>query len=168
LAKKSEAREPAAFTVLWSATEVAQLKERYPGAPPRCCVLLGGWNQQTRFGRAGVRPGDTVYPVHVAKKRLYVLTRLVVTDIDDDGVTERLNGALGARFQFDLAVPAELLERWRFAGGREPRPIKFLVDGEVTRANSFQGVYRLSRQTASDLFGLILDREARDHSISFS
>jgi hypothetical protein len=168
MGKKSEAREPAAFTALWSATDVAHFKERHPDAPPRSSVLLGGWNQQTRFSRAGVRSGDTVYPVHIAKKRLYVLTRLIITDIDDDGVTERLSGALGARFQFDLAVPPALLERWRFAGGREPRPIKFLVDGGLTRASSFQGVYRLSQQTASDLFGLILDREARDHSISFS
>ncbi len=161
MAKKSVAREPAAFTVLWSATEVAQFKERYPGAPPRCCVLLGGWNRQTRFGRAGVRPGDTVYPVHVAKKRLYLLTRVMVAEITADAATERVRGALGARLDFDLIVPRTVLERWRFAGSRGERPLKFLGDGGLTRSNSLQGVYRLTPQTATELFGLVLDREAQ-------
>jgi hypothetical protein len=122
--------------------------------------LLGGWNRQSQFVRAGVREGDAIYPVHVARKRLYLLARIMVDRIEHDDVTERVFGMLGSGVSFDLTVPPETLSRWRFASGRQ---IKFLVEGDLTRSNSFQGIYQLSPETASELFGLLLDhREASD------
>jgi hypothetical protein len=104
-----------------------------------------------------VRRGDAIFPVRVENKGLYLLGRITVSDVSEDGVTEVVRGVLGSRVQRDLRVPREVLDRWRFANGR---PIKFLVDGEIRRANSFQGVYRLSAQTATDLFGLVFEHEA--------
>ncbi len=152
-------RDPVAFTVLWSGADYDRFRRRYAAAP-QTRVLLGGWNRQTRFSRSGVRSGDSVFPVRIAKKRLYVLARLTVADLSTDGVTETVDGILGSRIHFDLVVPPAMLHRWQFAGGR---PVKFLVNGEVKRSNSFQGVYRLSASTATDLFGLILEHDAQTH-----
>jgi hypothetical protein len=85
----------------------------------------------------------------------------MVAEIENDGVTETVRGALGAKYHLDLFVPPDVLERWRFTSLRGSRPIKFLENGKLLRSNSFQGVYRLDPKTASELFGLILEHEMK-------
>jgi hypothetical protein len=120
--------------------------------------------------------------VTVAKKRLYLIARMTVASVADlhdhlrehpedrtswlvyhACANEALIGLHGSFLHFDLAVPDEVLQRWRFAGNRGERPIKGLADGMITIAMPFQGTYRLSERTANDLFHLLLDHEARSH-----
>jgi hypothetical protein len=62
-----------AYTTYWSRSMVEVLRElRQEGVPLR--VLFGGPHTSLpSFQRAGVRPGDLVYPVRVAQGALYVL-----------------------------------------------------------------------------------------------
>ena len=150
---------PASFTVLWSSDDCESFKARHkPGA--RLRTLFGGWNRASGYRRAGVEVGDSVFPVYVAKRTLYVIGRMIVDTIAEDGTTETLRGAFGTNVYFDLPVPADVLGRWRFASPRGERQIKFLCDGQLTRSNSFQGIYRLTPATATELLGLLIDREA--------
>ena len=151
-------RGPAAFTMLFDA---AAFRERYRGRDPELRVLRGGWNLQTRFSHFGVRSGDTIFAVSVARKRLHLFGRMTVDQLEIEEGYETARGILGSRVYFDLTVPREILERWRFSAKRGERSIKFLIDGEIVRAISFQGIYRLTPQTASDLFGLLLDHEVK-------
>ena len=47
-------------------------------------------------------------------------------------------------------LPGVLLERLRYRSRRSERPVKGVKDGRLTTALSFQGVYRLSEQSAAD------------------
>jgi hypothetical protein len=141
--------------------DAAAFRERHRGHTPQLRVLRGGWNLQTRFSHFGVQPGDTMFVVSVARKRLHLYGRLTVAGVEIDEGDETVRGVHGSRIHFDLIVPREILDRWRFTSNRGVRPIKFLIEGEITRAISFQGIYRLSSQTAGDLFGLLLDHEAK-------
>jgi hypothetical protein len=67
-----------AYTVLWTKDRCRLLKEAgQVGA--RLKVLFGGPHQsQPRFSRFGVKPGDYIYPIHVADGALHVLGRMRV------------------------------------------------------------------------------------------
>jgi hypothetical protein len=67
-----------AYTVLWTKDRCRLLKkEGQVGAKLK--VLFGGPHQsQPRFSRFGVKPGDYLYPIHVADGVLYVLSRMQV------------------------------------------------------------------------------------------
>ncbi|MBV8368563.1 MAG: hypothetical protein JO036_06455 [Candidatus Eremiobacteraeota bacterium] len=140
--------------------------------------LWGGHNLQTRFSHFGVRAGDTVYPVMIAQRRPYLVGRMTVASVADLSeylqdhsrdrayvyhrcATEALIGAHGSFLHFDLSVPSNVLERWRFSASRGERPIRGLIEGELTIPMTFQGTYRLSEATATDLFDLLLDHEAK-------
>jgi hypothetical protein len=151
-------RGQAAFTMLFDSKA---FQERYRGRDPQLRVLRGGWNLQTRFSHFGVRSGDTIFAVSVAQKRLHLFGRMTVDELEVEEGFETARGVHGSRVYFDLTVPREILERWRFSAKRGERSIKFLIDGEITRAISFHGIYRLTSQTSSDLFGLLLDHEAK-------
>lgn len=146
--------------MLWPAGDHVRFREWYPGGG-QARFILGGWNQATRYAAAGVRPGDAIYPVHVIRGSLHLLTRLAVAEIVDEGVTEIVRGTLGFRYHLDLVVPPDVLERWRFTSRKGPRPIRFLENGRLTRSNSFQGIYRVEPDTASELFGLLIEHEAK-------
>lgn len=165
--------------MLWPGDYCRDMKRLHGVRQEPLRFLWGGHNMQTRFSHFGVRPGDTIYPVSVSKKRLYVIARMTVQSVGDlrdylrenprdramvyhSCAREVLVGTHGSLLHFDVQVPDDVLERWRFANNRGERPIKGLTNGEVTNPMTFQGTYRLTETTARDLFSLLLDREANE------
>src|SRR3569833_3042161 len=72
---------PDSFTVLWSQDRCADLR-RQGQTGARLELLFGGPHvSQPSFRRAGVRPGDYVYPIHLHSGELFVLGRLRVREI---------------------------------------------------------------------------------------
>lgn len=64
------------FTVLWNADRI-KLARLLVGKPvPFLCG--GPHTSQPSFSRAGVKPGDCVYPIYVHKKALHIMARFVV------------------------------------------------------------------------------------------
>jgi hypothetical protein len=165
--------------MMWPAYYAQEMRRLHREHPEPLSFLWGGNNLQTRFSHFGVRPGDTIYPVMISKKRLYLLGRMTVAALADLReylrahprarermpaysmcANEALVGTHGSLLHFDLTVPREMLERWRFTGNRGERSIKGLVDGDITLAIPFHGIYKLSPGTARDVFNLLLDHEA--------
>jgi hypothetical protein len=148
-------RGPEAFSYYLSAGDCSFRRETSKSGQWRS--LLSEGNRGADFVRAGVRAGDTIFPIHVHQKSVYLLGRMMVASVIQDRVTDRLVGAVGSRMTFDLVVPMEILGRWRFASGRA---VKYIEDGEIRKASSLIGIYRLSKETAQDLFDLLLDHSA--------
>ncbi len=147
-------------------------------APEPLHFLWGGHNLLTRYSHFGVRPGDTVYPILILKRRLYLIGRMTVARVADlkeylathksdrayvhhQCANEALIGTHGSFVHFDLVVPNEILERWRFRSQRGERPIKGLVNGQLTCPETFHGTYRVTEDTSTELFDLLLEHEAR-------
>ncbi|QES58922.1 hypothetical protein DEJ51_13305 [Streptomyces venezuelae] len=145
-------------------------------------MLFGGPHQSLpSFVRAGVRPGDTVFPVRAFRKRLHLLGAMEVSRIipykdagaelhDDDYaklldwrtlkagcVTEVLLGPPGSALGFGTVVPADLLSRLTYTSRRGERTLKHVVDGELARSISVQGIYRLAPDSATALRQLVLE-----------
>lgn len=140
------------------------------GRPLR--FLWGGQNLQTRFSHFKVQPGDFIYPLCVQAKTVYVVACMKVKAamtrseyihlhpedsylIRHSCASEVLVGSLGTTIRFDMAVPQEMLERWRFQSQKQERGLKFIIDGKLTRTISLQGVYHLSAESAQDLAKLL-------------
>ncbi|WP_234533200.1 hypothetical protein [Streptomyces shenzhenensis] len=60
-------------------------------------------------------------------------------------VSEVLVGPPGTPLDFGLPVPGDLLTRLTYRSRRSERQIKHVVDGELRRAASVHGIYRLAR-----------------------
>lgn len=163
--------------MLWPADYCRTMQELHRAHSEPLRFLWGGHNLQTRFSHFGVRPGDTIYPVSVGKKRLSLIGRMTVQSVGDlrdylrehprdramvyhSCATEVLIGTHGSLLHFDLHVPNDVLERWRFVSNRGERPIKDLTNGEILNPMTFQGTYRVTDATARDLFSVLLDHEA--------
>lgn len=163
------------YATLWTGDLCREL-ERFGFAGQRLTMLFGGPHQSLpSFQRAGVQPGDRIYPVRVRRARLHVLGMLEVAHIvpyeevgsvlpDDDYVklldwrplkagcvTEVLVGPPGAPLTFDTVVPGELLERLTFTSRRGERLLKYVEDGRLIRSVSLQGIYRLAADSAEEL-----------------
>lgn len=181
--RKPVDRQAATFTMLWPSDYVKAIRKRHREHPEPLHFLWGGHNLQTRFKYYGVRPGDTVYPVFIAKKQLYLVGRMTVTAVSDlksyladhprdasyvyhGCANEALAGTHGTLLHFDLPVPRDMLEGWRFLANRGERSIKRLIDGMVTLALPFQGTYRVTPATATALFHLLLEHEAAKQLVS--
>jgi hypothetical protein len=161
----------------WSADYCRNVRRMHRENPEPLRFLWGGHNLQTRFSHFGVRKGDTIYPILVLKRRLYLIGRMTVTALVDleeylsaheedrayvyhDCAREALLGTHGSYLHFDLVIKREVLERWRYKSLKGERPIKGLIDGALTCPDTFSGTYRLSDETSTDLFNLLLDHEA--------
>lgn len=145
--------------------------------------LWGGHNQQTRFSHFKVQVNDLIYPLCVKNQILYVLGRMKVKALmtrwdyvrlhPEDSylilhrcANEVLLGEAGTAISFDVAVPKNLLESWRFQSQKRKRALKFLEDGKLRHSVSLQGIYRLSEATARDLADLLEgDREPRSDAV---
>ncbi|MGW3157561.1 hypothetical protein [Streptomyces sp. NPDC001089] len=69
------------YTTLWTSDLCREL-ERSGYAGQRLTMLFGGPHQSLpSFQRAGVQPGDRIYPVRVHRTRLHVLGMLEVAHI---------------------------------------------------------------------------------------
>jgi hypothetical protein len=64
------------FTVLWNADRVRIARSLEGKLVPFLCG--GPHVSQPSFSRAGVKPGDCVYPIYVHKKVLHIMARFVV------------------------------------------------------------------------------------------
>ncbi len=143
-------------------------------------MLFGGpYQSLPSFLRAGVQPGDRIYPVRAHRTRLHLLGALEVAHIvpyenvgsalpDDDYVklldwrplktgcvTEVLVGPPGAPLRFDTVVPGDLLERLTYTSRRGERLLKHVEDGRLIRSASLQGIYRLAADSAEEIDQLI-------------
>lgn len=170
---------PNSYTTLWT-NDLCRALERSGYTGQRLTMLFGGpYQSLPSFQRAGVRPGDRVYPVRAHRTRLHVLGVLEVARIvpyenagsalpDEDyvklldwrplktgWVTEVLIGPPGAPLRFDTVVPGDLLERLTYTSRRGERPLKHVEDGRLIRSASLQGVYRLAAGSAEALDQLI-------------
>jgi hypothetical protein len=163
--------------------------DRWLGAvavgPKPLPVLFSGPHEPS-FRRAGVRVGDTVYPIAVANRRVYVVARMRVREMlllgQEDGpglieqrfpqyrpwkflapggIEEVIVGIEGTVPRADLEVPTEILERLTFRGQRGERPFKHVRDGELTSSLALQGIYRLAAESADDIAGLVETRVPR-------
>lgn len=132
----------------------------------RLRLLWGGHNQDTRFSRFKVGPGDRVVPVTSIDGVLYALACVEVatkTDADawlprhpEDAKT-RLHGCgsellvaregAGVTLAFSRAFDAKALARWRYDGSSGPRPLKYVEGGRLKKTLSVQGVYRVTADT---------------------
>ncbi|MFJ4780728.1 hypothetical protein [Streptomyces sp. NPDC088762] len=167
------------YTTLWT-NDLCRYLERSGYAGQRLTMLFGGPHQSLpSFTRAGVRPGDTVFPVRAFRTRLHVLGALEVSRIipyedagsqlhDDDYpklldwrplkggcVTEVLLGPPCSPLTFGTAVPAGLLERLTYTSRRGERRLKYVEEGRLIRSVSVQGIYRLAPDSAAELHGLV-------------
>ncbi|MFJ8112320.1 hypothetical protein [Streptomyces sp. NPDC096132] len=164
-----------AYTTLWTNDLCkALISGGFEGQ--RLNVLFGGPHQSLpSFERAGVKPGDTVYPIRVFRKQMWVLGRMEVgrlLEYDTVGdhlamedylrlvhwkplkagcVSEVLVGPPGTPLTFDRPVPGDLLGRLTYRSRRGERQIKHVVDGELLRAVSVHGIYRLAPESAEEL-----------------
>jgi hypothetical protein len=144
-------------------------------------VLFGGPHlSEPSFRRAGVKVGDSIYPVAVANRRVHLVARVRVREMillgQEDGPTlidqrfpqyrpwrflaptcteEVIIGMAGSAPRADLEVPAEVLQRLTFRSQRGERSLKHLKDGELTSSIGLQGIYRLAAASATDFAGLI-------------
>ncbi|GGZ32112.1 hypothetical protein [Streptomyces poonensis] len=172
-----------AYTTLWTNDLCrALISGGYEGQRPS--VLFGGPHQsQPSFVRAGVRPGDRVYPIRVFRKRMWVLGAMEVgqlLDYDTAGehldmedylrlvhwkplkggcVSEVVVGPPGTPLAFDRAVPGDLLARLTCRSRRGERQIKHVVDGELRSVVSLRGIYRLAPESAGELEALVAAAE---------
>ncbi|MFE5793056.1 hypothetical protein ACFQ8C_10840 [Streptomyces sp. NPDC056503] len=170
------------YTTLWT-NDLCRELERSGEEGLRPTILFGGpFGSQPSFLRAGVRPGDTVYPVRAHRTRLHVLGSMEVSRVltheeagaelhDDDYakllywrrlktgfVSEVLLGPPGSPLSFDTVVPGDLLERLTFTSRRGERTLKHVEDGRLLRSAGVQGVYRLAPASAAELRRLVADR----------
>jgi hypothetical protein len=161
--------------MLWS-KEQCRLYRRLmiPSEPLR--FLWGGHNRASDFSRSGVARGDAVFPIAVSGGRIFLIGRLAVRElvtaaeyirghaqdaafIQHACARQVLVGEFGSVPHFGLGVPARVLERWSFLSRRGSRGHKHLVGGRLRHSIVVHGVYRVSAETASDLFALLLERE---------
>ncbi|WP_344358181.1 hypothetical protein [Streptomyces gobitricini] len=170
---------PNSYTTLWT-NDLCRELERSGYTGQRLTMLFGGPHQSLpSFQRAGVQPGDRIYPVRVHRTRLHVLGMLEVARIvpyenagsvlpDDDYVklldwrplkagcvTEVLVGPPGVPLTFDTVVPGDLLERLTFTSRRGERLLRYVEDGRLIRSVSLQGIYRLTADSAEELDQLV-------------
>ncbi|WP_308307741.1 hypothetical protein [Streptomyces sp. ISL-10] len=170
---------PNSYTTLWT-NDLCRELERSGRTGQRLTMLFGGPHQSLpSFQRAGVQPGDRIYPVRAHRARLLVLGVLEVAHIvpyenvgsalhDDDYVklldwrplktgcvTEVLVGPPGAPLRFDTVVPGNLLERLTYTSRRGERLLKHVEDGRLIRSTSLQGIYRLAADSAEELDQLV-------------
>ncbi len=167
-----------AYTVFWT-------MDRWLGAVAvghkPLPVLFGGPHlSEPSFRRAGVRVGDTVYPIAVANRRIYLVARMRVREMlllgqeDGPGLIEQrfpqyrpwkflaptcteevIVGMEGTVARADLELPTEILERLTFRSQRGERSLKHVKDGELTSSLSLQGIYRLASASADDFAELV-------------
>ncbi len=128
--------------------------------------LWGGHNQDSRFSRFKVGPGDRVVPITSIDGVVFALAMIVVKEkstfhswIDahpdasarkvartGDEVLSALEGK-GVALAFHRAFTSEQLAAWRYDGSDGPRPLKHLKDGKLGKPLSIQGVYRVRPET---------------------
>lgn len=72
---------PSAFTTLWTAEQVRRIRRAGLVGQPVSITFGGPHTSAPRFSRAGVRPGDDVFPINVRDGRLMLLARIRVGEI---------------------------------------------------------------------------------------
>jgi hypothetical protein len=167
-----------AYTVFWT-------MDRWLGAvavgPKPLPVLFGGPHlSESSFRKAGVRVGDTIYPIAVSNRKVYVVARMRVREMlllgQEDGPTlieqrfpqyrawkflapaaveEVVIGIEGTPPRADLEMPGEVLDRLTFRSQRGERPLRQVKDGELTSTLALQRIYRLAPSSAADLAALV-------------
>ena len=155
----------ATYTMYWPDWMCDRAREQ--GLEGRPLPLVwGGHNQDTRFSRFRIGPGDVLVPVTAKDGALYALASLAITQKTTGDAwlgahpehaalrmhgcgNEVLGGTPGAPLRFDRALEPAALAAWRFDGSDGPRPIKHLKQGRITRILSMQGVYRVTAPTAA-------------------
>lgn len=129
-------------------------------------LLWGGHNQDTRFSRFKVGPGDRVVPVTAIDGVLHALASVEVVEktsaerwlpAHPEDAATRLHGCgsellvarpdAGWPLAFNRPFTSQELEQWRYDGTSGPRPLKFLEHGKLKKSMSVQGVYRVTPST---------------------
>lgn len=162
-----------AYTVYWP----RERWERAATVAGDLPVLFGGPHQSLpSFVRAKVGPGDRLYPIGFRDRALWLLGRVRVTLVEPvppsspypdgygpwrflaaSGTAEVVHCADSVRRPQGVRVPGEALQRLTYQPLRgAPRPVTFVTeDGRLTRADSVQGIYRLTAESAADLDALL-------------
>ena len=167
---------PRAFTTLWTGDDCRELNAR-GWVGERLGQTSGGPHQSApRYSRAGVRPGDRIYPINVVQGRLRVIVRFRVLELvplvagwpDATGwpavppgtvairrgeADEAVVAGESTRITLDALVPLERVPDLRWQSGRRPeRPIRHLdATGRIRATISIHGVYAITDATAAIL-----------------
>ena len=72
---------PSSFTTLWTAEQVRKIRRAGLMGQPVSTTIGGPHTTAPRFSRAGVRPGDDVFPINIRDGRLMLLARIRVGEI---------------------------------------------------------------------------------------
>ena len=173
-------RVPSSFTTYWSRDRVVAARKH---APPdfRFDLLFGGPHvSMPSFSRAGVVPGDWIYPIHVHGGALHVLGRmrvvriipiadfrpaapmgLTLTFLRPTCTDEAVVGESGTPLMHNLVLPPEGVENLTYVSKRGRRDVKkHLRDARVISLAGFQGNYRLSEESGAELAGLVESAES--------
>lgn len=173
-----------AFTVLWNSDRVKIAKRQGLVGKPIPVLFGGPHNSQPSFIRAGVKPGDIVYPIGLKAGVIYVLAQVVTAEILPIKVFEEKR----AEFYDALGYPGELppwhravrwtcteealmpaqsslcsvtvkltpdmVTRLTYRSQRAQRSPKGIKDGRLLSALGVQGAYRLGENSAEDFSSL--------------
>ena len=137
------------FTVFW--TMDRWLSAVNVGHKPLPCLFGGPHLSEPSFRRAGVKVGDTLFPVAVMNRRVHLVARMRVREMillgQEDGPTlieqrfpqyrpwkflastcteEVIVGMEGTAPRVDLELPTDMLDRLRFRSQRGERPLRHL------------------------------------------
>jgi hypothetical protein len=167
-----------AYTVFWSFDRWrAAVATGHRPLP----VLFGGPHlSEPSFRRAGVEVGDTIFPIAVSQKEVFVVARMRVREMlllgHSDGLSlveqrfpeyrawrflaptctdEVVIGMDGSVPRADVSVPPEVLSRLTFRSKRGERPLRHVKDGVLTSSIGLQGIYRLAGESAARLSDLL-------------
>lgn len=158
------------YTVLWpnDYCQYIEAKTDLVGQP--LTFLWGGHNRQTDYLFYKVQGGDILIPIRVYQGCLYIIADMKVKRIvhpDEDVlfslqkrdlilnpcVKQIVEGENGTLIRFDCTVSCQQLNNLKFQSTRGERGVKHIRDGKLTNVSSFQGVYRLTGNSAA----LLLD-----------
>ncbi|RYZ85946.1 MAG: hypothetical protein EOP04_14905 [Proteobacteria bacterium] len=161
------------YTMLWP-NEYCRYVEKNGGVGKPLRFVWGGHNRQSDFGFFGVKPGDVIIPVRVQDGRLFVIGNLTVREciqpeeyvaanptherfIQNPCANQVLVSEEGAPIRFDIVAPTATLQILRFKSNssKNERAVQLIEDGKLKNTVGFQGIYRLTEDSAVALLALL-------------
>jgi hypothetical protein len=158
---------PDHFTMLWS-KDYCDFLCRAGAVGKPLQFIWGGYNAGTDFKHYRVKPDDYIYPIAVRNAHLYLIARMQVYQcisldtfqnlfpvqsgaVYNACADQILIGTDGTPIRLDRAVPAAFLESLAYQSAKGQRKPKSVDKGRVLNISSFQGIYRLTPDSADNL-----------------
>lgn len=163
---------PNYFTMLWSKDSCNFIARTGEVGNP-LTYIWGGYNLATNFNHYKISPNDCIYPLAIRNFNLYLIGRMEVCDCLSLSTFQNLfpiqskesyhscadqvlTGNEGTLIQLDRQVPAPIVENLNFVSGKSYRKPKYIEAGKIMNISSFQGIFKLSPDSAIN-FDKLLD-----------